>query len=157
MVDGQVVSWREDRAALGQGWAAQAEKKPRARAECPPFSLWRARGASGSDRAVVFQRTKRCQWSRGCVTARPPGACAPSPSRTASPSRSAAAAASARAGATAARSAPRPAQVRCACLDRELGLPEHRRLQDPVQMLSCEMGTEPRKQTWIILERWRIP
>lgn len=97
------------------GWEAQPEKVPRGSAECPPFSLWRAWGTSGADTAVVFQRTKRCRWSRGCVTARQPEACAPSPSRTASLSRSAAAAALARDGGTTARSAPCPAQVRRAC------------------------------------------
>lgn len=44
MVDGQGVSWREDRAALGQGWEAQAENEARARAEYPhsPFGEPRA-------------------------------------------------------------------------------------------------------------------
>lgn len=82
-------------------------------AECPQVLLRWAQGwTSGTDPALAFQRTKRCRWSRGCVTARRPEACAPSPSRTESPSRSAAAAVLARAGARTARRAPCPAQVR---------------------------------------------
>lgn len=45
-VDGQGVSWREDRAALRQGREAQAEDEARVRAECP-HSLFGELGALG--------------------------------------------------------------------------------------------------------------